>query len=204
MTSNRKFKLLSLSTGVCFALVVALGVTTWNFHNRLNSIEQRENTSLGDVHSSLTKSPRDLDDWDEMQKWLGQAPHNLSEVSKWMDEQMDKMMANDTSLFSGALSATKNNPAIRLEDDKDEYKVVVKVPEGENIEVNAGISNGILTISGEVTNENENSQKNGFSRSQSISSFSQSLVLDQPVDQAKLKVIQKDEEVIVTVPKIVS
>ena len=100
-------------------------------------------------------------------------------------------------------------PKIHLEDKDDSYEVLVDIPSGQSVDVNAALSGNQLTIQGSVSSAYGNGSDAIASSAPSIRSFqssrfSQTVTLAQSVDESGLRVEQSDDQIKVTVPKLSS
>jgi HSP20 family molecular chaperone IbpA len=112
------------------------------------------------------------------------------------DSLLDRLFSKNNSAFSFSGAS-----GIEIMESDDAYKVLVPVPEGQKVELNTEIKGNILSVSGTFQSEQSNRSGTGFSGSASVSQFSQSVTLPQPIDADKMKTVQKDHQVIITIPK---
>lgn len=75
--------------------------------------------------------------------------------------------------------------------------------EGEEVELNTEISDGVLSVSGKVKRSDTSSRNSQFSRLQFSSEFSRTFLLDKPVDQAAMEVINEKGKTIIRLPKLI-
>lgn len=123
-----------------------------------------------------------------------------------MQKQMNRMMsqlARDDSIFSlQGFGLSPASPRITLEDDTAQYKVVVNVPKGENVEVDTNLTGNQLTIDGKVSQTEKQQAGNTQGQSLAISQFSQTLSFPQQIDASQVKVTRDGNDVVITVPKL--
>jgi HSP20 family molecular chaperone IbpA len=126
-----------------------------------------------------------------------------------MQQQMDQMMGGmgfPSMGFPSMMSAipTVRTPTMRmkamplLEDHGDRYVVRASLPGQDLSKVNVSINDRLLRIE---TNEESGSKSAGNSLMQHRSSYSQAMTLPGPVLVGKMKVDQKGNELMVTLPK---
>jgi HSP20 family molecular chaperone IbpA len=82
----------------------------------------------------------------------------------------------------------------------------VKVPRGENLQLNTDLADNTLTISGKVESAARDDDASGqlIGQAESVSQFSQSITLDDPVDEAGMKVDRDGGDIVITIPKQLS
>ncbi len=129
---------------------------------------------------------------------------SFAEMQQRMDELMNSMTQgfpffNQEDFGFGFIS---NGPAVSMTENNEEYRVVVKIPEGQEVEVNTEFTNNSLIVSGSSKSERDENVSGFNSRSMQESRFSQSLYLAAPVDETELNVERTDNEIIITIPKI--
>jgi len=204
-----KVRILGAGLAVCLLIVAVLGVSTWSLQHRLDRLEVSAAQITPPALDPLAALPSD-----PAQIGLGGKNPALNSFSDWeksfaeMEKRIDKMMGDmmssspwDSKSF---ISSNSRSPEITFEDKGDEYKAVITVPEGEEVDINTGINNGVLTISGRVSSSSSKESHGTTMHAQSLSEFSQSLMLDEPVDPAAMKVVNNKHKIVVTVPKRVS
>lgn len=202
MTSSKKIYLLSAGVAICLALVAILGYSTWSLHNQVKQLEASAAPPTSQPTGSLSPWLSNPRDWSSIWDNFGSAPKNFADIDQWLDQTMHNMLSGNPWNTSSIFSINSRSPKIEFEDNKKEYKAVVKIPEGQEVEVNTDITDGVLTISGKVKRSQSFDKNNVFTQSESISEFSQAIALTDPIDQAAMKVINKNGEIIVTVPKV--
>jgi HSP20 family molecular chaperone IbpA len=142
-------------------------------------------------------------------------PHNnpFDQVDK-MHDQMRKRMDQffggsfghsftnsvfDIDPFSGS-SFTTNNININHYED-NQYKYIEVTGEGVNRDsLKVDISGGLISISGEIKQVQEDNNSGSMSRSSYISTFNQSLNIPQGVDEANVKIESEDNKLIIKFP----
>lgn len=124
-----------------------------------------------------------------------------------MQQRMDELMSSMTQGFpffnqeDFGFGFISNGPAISMTEDAEEYRVVISIPDGQEVEVNTELTGNALIVSGSVKSERDENVSGFTSRSMQESRFSQSLYLAEPVDEAGLNVERADNEIVISIPK---
>jgi len=200
MKLESKVTWLSISLGVCAVLVGGLGWYTWTLHRQMDRLDAGSEPIQNSQISPDTQ-PGTFDPFAGAWDPNGQ----FARMQKHMDEMMQDMMPGNPLFSHSGFGLSTSSPEVSLNEDKDNYTVVVKVPEGEDVEFNTSLDDNMLTISGEVKNAaDENPSGNASVQARSFSQFSQTITLADPVDETKMKVDRKGEEIVITIPKRLS
>jgi HSP20 family protein len=93
------------------------------------------------------------------------------------------------------------SPAIDVSEDKDNVYVVADLPGVEEKDIKLNFQNGILSISGEKSEEKESKDKNFHRVERSYGSFSRSIALPTHIDAEKATAAFKNGVLEVTLPK---
>jgi HSP20 family molecular chaperone IbpA len=135
----------------------------------------------------------------------------FAQMEKRMDDIMRQIMPNDPLLSQNGFSQlgfglSPASPEVTMDEDDDQYKVVVKVPEGENLQLNTDLADNTLTISGKVEASAQKDDPSGnlLGKAESMSQFSQTITLDHPVDEAGMKIDRNGDDFVITIPKRMS
>ena len=86
-------------------------------------------------------------------------------------------------------------------DLKDKIEVKVELPGMDEKDINLSLENGILTLSGERTQEKEEQNKDYYIKETSSGSFSRSVRLPKNIDESKIDAVFKKGLLIINVPK---
>jgi len=199
MKLESKVTWLSVSLVVCAAMVGGLGWYTWNLHRQMD----RLNAGAAPLSGSSTAPVPKLDNFDPFAgAW--DPDGQFAQMQKHMDELMQQMMPGNPMFSQHGFGLSSSSPEVRLDEDSDGYTVVVKVPKGEDVELNTTLDDNQLTISGEVKSTSGEDSGNVAGHAQSISQFSQTITLADPVDESGMHVNRKGEEIVITIPKRLS
>jgi len=93
------------------------------------------------------------------------------------------------------------SPAIDVSEDKDNVYVVADLPGVEEKDIKLNFQNGILSLSGEKSEEKESKGKNFHRVERSYGSFSRSIALPTHIDAEKATAVFKNGVLEVTLPK---
>jgi len=200
MKMESKVTWLSISLAVCAVMVGGLGWYTWTLHRQMDGLNAGT-APLPEPATAPDMRPNDFDPfagaWDPNSRF--------AQMQKHMDELMQQMMPGDPLFSQHGFGLSPASPEVSLNEDSDGYTVVVKVPKGEDVELNSKLDDNQLTISGEVKNAaDDESSGNVVGHAQSISQFSQTITLTDPVDEAGMRVDRKDGDIVIRIPKRLS
>jgi len=200
MTTQPRTTWLGILFLVCGIAIGALGY--YALHLRQQVGEMQANATVGPQQPATGMAPLPKN-WDPN----GQ----FARMEKRMDDVMRQMMPNDPMLSQNGFSQlgfglSPASPEVTMNEDSDKYKVVVKVPKGENLQLNTDLADNTLTISGKVEHNAKEDDSSGklVGQAESMSEFSQSITLDHPVDEAGMKVDRNGGDVVITIPKRMS
>lgn len=199
MKPESKVTWLSVTVLACALVIGGLGYYSWSLHRQ---VEARSSNAAMPAVSMMTPGQSGFDPFAGMWDPNGQ----FAQMRKHMDELMQQMMPGDPLFSQHGFGLSPSSPEVSLDEDSDGYTVVVKVPEGEDVELNTSLDDNRLTISGEVQSaaEDDDAAGNIVGRARSISQFSQTITLAEPVDESGLQVDRKGEEIVITIPKRLS
>lgn len=209
-TRNKTLWLVSLV--LVFGVAVGvLGHYTWTLRQQVDQL-QANSAATPQAPVSQPQAARPgaplSDPWDPN----GQ----FAQMQQRMDEMMRQLMPNDSMFGQNGFGQqgfgqlgfglSAGSPEITMDEDSDQYKVVVKLPEGENMQLNTDLADNTLTISGKVESTAEDNEPSAqlFGHAQAMSQFSQSITLGEPVDEAGMKIDRNGQDIVITIPKRVS
>ena len=91
-----------------------------------------------------------------------------------------------------------------LQESDDEYRVIISIAKGSEVELATELEDNTLSISAQVRSEvrHQGGAPSGGLQSTSISQFSRSIPLDAPVDVTGLQTKKSPEEIVIPIPKI--
>lgn len=91
---------------------------------------------------------------------------------------------------------------IEVEESTDEYRVVISLAEGSDVELATELDNNTLSISAQVRTEVQNSGNGRALSSTSMSHFSRAIPFNSPVDATGMQTEKSDSEVVIRIPKL--
>lgn len=128
-----------------------------------------------------------------------------------MQQRMDQLFGRigpNPSLFSfgnlGLGEGFANTPPaqIEVEESTDEYRVVISLAQGSDVELATKLDNNTLSISAQVRTEVQNSGNGRALSSTSMSQFSRAIPFNSPVDATGMQTEKSDSEVVIRIPKL--
>ncbi len=203
MTNSIKLKMLSACVVLCLVVIAGLGYSTWVLYEKVDKLETDKSSNYSSVSPLISPPLKNDQHWNDVWGNLSTMQRDFSQMNQWMNDMMDSMTSGRSSLKQPGFSVFQQGPTIDFEETDSEYKVVIEKLEGEEVELNTGISDGVLSVSGKVKRSTSNNGNSLFSQSQFSSEFSRNFVLDEPVDQAAMEVINETGKTVVRVPKLV-
>ena len=200
MTTQAKSAWLGILFLACGIAIGALGYYALTLRQQMGEIQANVNPGQ---QSAIAKAAPSPGNWD--------ANGQFARMEKRMDDIMRQMMPNDPLLSQNGFSQlgfglSPASPEVTMDEDSHRYKVVVKVPRGENLQLNTDLADNTLTISGKVESDARDDDASGqlIGQAESVSQFSQSITLDDPVDEAGMKVDRDGGDIVITIPKQLS
>lgn len=91
---------------------------------------------------------------------------------------------------------------IEVEESTDEYRVVISLAQGSDVELATELDNNTLSISAQVRTEIQNNSNGRALSSTSMSQFSRAIPFNSPVDATGMKTEKSDSEVVIRIPKL--
>ncbi len=156
MNTQRKVSILSASVVVCILIIGGLSYNTWNLSKEVEAIKTSPPSATLD--SGLTPQlvapwPDNFDprsgNWDP----TGQ----FEAARKRMDEIMGSMLPGNSIFSNQGFGLSPASPRVLMKETEDEYRIVVDVRGGQDVELNTNLEDGVLTISGVVNNSSQES-----------------------------------------------
>ncbi|MDO9518700.1 MAG: Hsp20 family protein [Pseudohongiella sp.] len=113
-------------------------------------------------------------------------------------------VAPGSSLFGSHPFASlgMNQPAINLRETDDVLELVIPVQEGQEFELSTDVQEDRLTVSGTMSWQEQYSQNGMSSRRQGSSQFSRTIVLPANVDPAGMVTEHRQNEIVISLPKV--
>jgi len=197
MNDKFKIRLLSIILGVCIIAIAGLSYYLWNAKH--DSVRPSITAVPSSAHVLPDPWPKNWDPWKD--PW--DSSSHFSDLQKQMDEMMTHMWPGGSIFSQRGFGVSMSSPKVMVNETDDAYEVQVSVPEGQEIELNTELSDGILKISGKIKKITENDRDDGsYDHSMSTSQFSQSLALSEPIDESGMTIENKDGGMFIRVPKV--
>jgi HSP20 family protein len=123
---------------------------------------------------------------------------SLPNLSSWMDDILNKSFGNEfVSNFNTGITL----PAVNVLDNADEYVVEMAVPGLKKSDFDISLDNQLLSISADLSSENEEINENYTRREFGYSSFKRTFSLPETVEIDKIKAKYEDGLLKVLLPK---
>ena len=120
-----------------------------------------------------------------------------------MQSQMDQLFNNMNSSFGfSGFSAAFQQPQIAVEELDKEFRVVITLAEGSEVELETALEDTTLSISAQVRSSVQDSRAGLQTSSTSVSQFSRNIDLGEPVDARGMRTQKSDSEIVITVPQL--
>ena len=195
MKYQTKVRLLGSLLAICLVSLAALSYYIYD----LKSDKEHRNSYPPPVSSQIIPSPWPKG-WDPLHDpWDNSGA--FSDMQKRMDAMMNRMLPGGSIFSQQGFGIFMSSPEVIMTETDDVYVIEVSVPEGQVVEFNTELANGVLTISGKVKNSSENNDDSLQGKSVSISQFSQSLVLSEPINEKGMTIESRDTGMLIRVPK---
>jgi len=204
-----------LIAGLATVLVITLAAFGWS-HWRLSAELQ---ALRGDEQSANPGLLSKLEDMAEQQT-RGNAPTSLFDPDfdpfgaslfgsdpfarlQQMQSQMDQLFntMNNSFGFSG-FSAAFTQPEIVVEESDKEFRVVITLARGSEVELSTDLQDSTLSISAQIRTTLQDNRGGLQTSSTSVSQFSRAIELGEPVDAQGMRTERSEGEIVITVPKV--
>ena len=126
-----------------------------------------------------------------------------------MEAEMDRIFSGFTSpmfasrpSFFGGSFASLTQPQVDVQETDDEFRVVISMAEGSELELQTDLADNTLSISAQVRNQTQNNSGGRQTSSSFMSQFSRDIFLDAPVDATGMKTEKSDSAVTIRIPKL--
>lgn len=199
MNTHSRIRLLGASVTVCILIIAVLSYNTWNLSKEVDALEVAPPLAeIGSASKLVPSWPDDFDPWSGNWDPTGQ----FEAARKSMDAMMNGMLPGNSIFSNQGFGLSPASPSISMFDTDDEYRIVVDVQGGPDIELNTQLEDDVLTISGVVNSATEDKASSAYGISHSSAWFSQSMTLPDPVDESSMTVDQSGEKIVVILPKL--
>lgn len=200
-----------LIAGLATVLVITLAAFGWS-HWRLSAELQALRGDAPSANPALLGKLEDLAD----QQARATAPTSLFDPFgasvfgsdpfarlQQMQSQMDQLFNNMNSSFGfSGFSAAFSQPEIAVEESDKEFRVVITLAEGSDVELSTALEDSTLSISAQVRSTQQDNRGGLQTSSTSVSQFSRAIELGEPVDAKGMRTERSEGEIVITVPKV--
>lgn len=204
-----------LISGLATVLVITLAAFGWS-HWRLSAELQSLRGDEPSANPALLDRLEDLAD----QQARANAPTSLFDPAfdpfgaslfgsdpfarlQQMQSQMDQLFNNMNSSFGiGGFPAAFDQPQIAVEELDKEFRVVISLAEGSEVELSTELEDSTLSISAEIRTSLQDTRGGLQTSSTSVSQFSRAIDLGEPVDAKGMRTERSKGEIVITVPKV--
>lgn len=124
----------------------------------------------------------------------------LNRWNDW-DRELENFFHNPFTMMRAPESLTGWMPALDVYEEKDDLLVTVEVPGMKKEDIKISLNDGVMTISGERTEETKKEEQGVYHTERSFGRFSRSVSLPIPVQDDKIKADYKDGILTVRLPK---
>lgn len=189
MISKTKFTWLSVLLGVAMIVIATESYFLWDLDKDVKNVEKQELSAFW-PHDNTP--------------WLGfwDPGDQFMQMQKQMNRLMNQMSAGNPFFSQHSFGLSPSSPRITMKDESDKYKVEVKVPKGEDVEINTKLKYNQLTINGTVKQSGKNHSGSYSGQSLAISEFSQTMNFPDAIDDSGVKMKRDHNKIVITVPKI--
>lgn len=140
----------------------------------------------------------------------------MGKIHDQMQKRMNKVFGNsmlgsgmlggslfDNSFFDNNSFGGMTSDGLKVEEhEDDEFKYVEVIADGiDKNSININISDGMISISGEIRKTDDNQSANSRSMSSFISSFNRSFNIPHGVNEENVKIDTRDNKIIIKFPK---
>jgi len=196
---------LSVAVFGCLSVIAGLGYYTWDLHRQVTQLQAGTQTDLSASvarNQPQAQAPKLLPKPQNPFSGNFDPSGRFAEMQMRMDQMMKQIMPDDPLLNQNVFSmSSTDSPEVTMDESSDKYTVTVKLPKGENMDLNTELSDNTLTISGQVKTTSKDSSGNFIGQAQSASEFSQSITLADPVTESGMKVDHHGQDIVITIPK---
>ena len=222
MNDKLKISLPGFMIVLSLVLVLALGIYAWKLNQKVEQltvqsqetvhkpIKHKQTSAQIPAVQNIAQTPKKPAVKSEPHEWdpwadIATDPLNIdkafAQMQKRMDEMMDRMQPGRSVFSHHGFGFSTSTPKVNLMESADEYKVVVTMPEGQEVELNTTLENNRLIISGKTKQSSENNSADVYSKSVSSSQFSQSMTLTEPVNESAMTTEKQGDDIIIIIPK---
>ncbi|MEC7276571.1 MAG: Hsp20/alpha crystallin family protein [Bdellovibrionota bacterium] len=175
-------------------------------NENISRVEKPAETSRFKVSQSQVLKQDDLNDpfaqmdkiHDQMQKRMNKVFGNSMLGSGMLGSSLFDNSFFDSNRFGGMTS-----DGLKVEEyEDDEFKYVEVIADGiDKNSININISDGMISISGEIRRTDDNQSTNSRSMSHFVSSFSRSFNIPRDVNEENVKIETEENKIVIKFPR---
>jgi len=128
----------------------------------------------------------------------------MMQMQKDMDKMFERMhhrMQQRTSGLVNPLGTYKMTVHNQLEDKGNHYELVTSIPESKENHIDIETSNGVMSITAKIVEEQENNNSNMITQSRSVRMYQQSMTLPADADENSIKTEYRNGKLVVSIQK---
>ena len=122
-------------------------------------------------------------------------------IENYFDEPFKRFIHERFPRFEAITGIGKISPSVDMYEKDDEIVVKAELPGMEKDKINISVSDGVLTLKGEVKKEKEVKEEDYYYSERSFGSFVRSISLPTKVQEKKIDANYKDGILEITLPK---
>lgn len=231
-SSGGRFRTIAIICGVTgFLMLSGLGAYTWHLQQLIQALrEENRPSALQSLIDGTELSAGNSARWFNSNPVSPALPGNSAPAAadpfqqmEQIRQQMDAMMSSvfggpapsisgipGFSSFSGNLlpgndaliSPGLNQLTLNLRETDERLEVVIPVQEGQAFELSTDVQEDRLTVSGTLSWQQQSTQQGVVSERRGSSQFSRTVVLPDNVDPTGLVTEHRDNEIVISLPKV--
>jgi HSP20 family protein len=121
-----------------------------------------------------------------------------------LSDQMNRMFDGffyPTTGDDEKMSRWNGNPAVDIYDNDDHIVIKAEIPGVDKKDITVDIKDGVLTLKGERSSDNEERKENFYRRERTFGKFERAFTVPAEVDLDKIKADYKDGVLKIEIPK---
>lgn len=195
MLPNKLTIILATSLAICLTIIGALGYYTWSLKSEVKNLKADDIQLPFSAFNVTNESKHKVwdpwnNDWDPIA--------GFTNLHKDMD-QLFSPFSNRGSILGQFINSSVD---VSLEEEADNFHVIVSIPEGQEITLNTGLVGNQLFLEGVILSENIDSANNRQSRFKQSKRFSRTIILNGEIDELGMKVANDESKYTITIPKV--
>ena len=126
---------------------------------------------------------------------------SLDQIQKDLDSWFNNWPGSSGIGSPRGFSFSTSTPDIELNESKDDYEIVVQVPQNTEVDLRTDVEDDVVTVRGTMNQETGSNAGNLASSFTAHSQFTRSIRLPGPVDPLAMHTDRDGEKIIITLPK---